>query len=231
MALRDTPSPSLTDAKKQRKRLEKDAILLNNRIQLLQIEEQRTWKKIEEMKKRQRTMEEIRRKHEEAVKLKLDSERRKEEIKQENNHKIAKLKEAIENEKKKKLETIQEYKKRAHDEVREIRDRSMREKYQMYTDYVKQNQKRSNSVKIEHKRQALRTRRNEKLREEENRQDYLRRVQQEEKLKKEIEEKVIEMEIQEMELIKKLQNTQLMQAKTLSELESAIKKKPMSALN
>jgi hypothetical protein len=40
------------EAKKQRKDIERDAQLLANRIALLKQEEMRTWKKIEETKKR-----------------------------------------------------------------------------------------------------------------------------------------------------------------------------------
>ena len=42
MSLSASPIPSLTEAKQQRKQLEQDATILNNRIKLLQIEEQRT---------------------------------------------------------------------------------------------------------------------------------------------------------------------------------------------
>ena len=231
MSISQSPTPSLSEAKRQRKQLQQDSILLNNRIKLLQIEEQRTWKKIEEMKSRQRTMEEIRRKNEETAKIKLDSEKKKESKRIENNIKISKFKEQSETDKKRNLETIFEYKKKSYAEIRELREKIMKEKYQMYAETVRINQQRSKSVRVDHKRQAVRLKKLEKYREEENKADYLRRVQEEERKKKEIEGKVIEMEILEMELIKKLQNTQLIQAKTLSELEASVRKKPMSAMS
>jgi hypothetical protein len=230
MSLFDT-CPSLTEAKKQRKKLEEDALLLNNRIKLLEIEEKRTWKKIEEIKKRQKTIDEIRKKHEEAANIKSQLQEKKESIRKENNIKIYKLKEQIKNEKKKKIEMINESRRKNHHEIRDLREKNMKEKYQIYVESVKTNQLRSKSVKIEHQRQAIKFKRLERSREEGNRQEYLRKVQMEEIKKKEIENKVAEMEVIEMELIKKLQNTQMIQAKTISDLEAALKKKSASALN
>lgn len=226
-----SPSPSLSEAKKQRQLVQNDATLLNNRIKLLQIEEEKTWKKIEEMKKRQKDMEELRKRNSEIAKFRQDFSIKKERNRIENSIKISRFKEELESQKKKNLETISENKKKTHAEVREIREKSMRDKYQMYFETVKQNQKRSNSVKLDHKRQTLKFRRLEQSRDELNRQDYMRRVSEEESLKRNFENKVIEMEVLEMDLIKKLQDTQIIQARTLSELEATIKNKSFSGAN
>ena len=182
------------------------------------------------MKNKQKQMEIIRKQAEETGKIKKNSEDKKIKQRIENSAKIIRFKEQLENDKKKKFDTIFEVKKKSYAEIREIRDKSMREKYQMYVETMKYNQIRSTSVKIDHKRQALRQRRLEKSREEENRQDYLKRVSQVITMKNNIENKIIEMEAVEMGLIKKLQNTQSIQAKTLSDLKSALKKKPSTAL-
>ena len=176
-------------------------------------------------------MEAMRKHQEDLARMKLNLGLRKEKQRMENNAKIIKFKEELENHKRKKFEIIYEIKKKTHAEIREVRDKSIKEKYKMYSETVRENQKRSQSVKLDHKRQALKHKRLELSKEEENRQDYLRRVMQEEAKTKEIEEHVAEMETLEMELIRKLQNTQFVQAKTLSELEAAIKKKPSSAQN
>ena len=44
------------DQRQNRKKAEEDVKLLSNRIQLLKIEEQKAWKKIEETKKKAREM-------------------------------------------------------------------------------------------------------------------------------------------------------------------------------
>ena len=55
----------LADVKKDRKQVEKDAELLANRIALLKQEEMRTWKKIEETRKRAKDVLEMKKKNEE----------------------------------------------------------------------------------------------------------------------------------------------------------------------
>lgn len=230
MSIIKSPSPSLTEAKKQRKQLENDSLILSNRIKLLQAEEQKAWKKIEEIKKRQKSIEEFRKKSEESAKLRFSIVQKKQKEREENSQKILEFKEKSERSKNKKLEIIFENKKRSHAEIREIRDRSFREKYQMYADIRMNNQKRSQSVKLEHKRQAEKLKKIGKVRDEENKQDYLKRVQKEEEVRKELEARVIDMEILEMDLIKKLQNTQYIQAKTMTELAETIKRKPQSAM-
>jgi hypothetical protein len=60
------------DAKKQRKDIERDAQLLANRIALLKQEEMKTWKKIEETKKRSNEVLTLKRKNEEKMQMKVD---------------------------------------------------------------------------------------------------------------------------------------------------------------
>jgi len=71
--LRSTGPPmiknrTLNHAKQDRVQVEKDAELLANRIALLKQEEIRTWKKIEETRKRARDVLEMKRKNEERIK-------------------------------------------------------------------------------------------------------------------------------------------------------------------
>lgn len=62
---------SLNDAKKDRMQVEKDAELLANRIALLKQEEMRTWKKIEETKKRTKDVLEMKKRNEQRLKSKM----------------------------------------------------------------------------------------------------------------------------------------------------------------
>jgi hypothetical protein len=59
---------SLIGAKQNRQQIEKDAELLANRIALLKQEEMRTWKKIEETRKRAQDVLEMKRINEERIK-------------------------------------------------------------------------------------------------------------------------------------------------------------------
>lgn len=58
---------SLAEIKKRRKDIERDAQLLANRIALLKQEEMKTWKKIEETKKRTNDISGLKKRNEEKV--------------------------------------------------------------------------------------------------------------------------------------------------------------------
>lgn len=62
---------SLADTKKRRKDIERDAQLLANRIALLKQEEMKTWKKIEETKKRTNDITNLKKRNEEKVQKKI----------------------------------------------------------------------------------------------------------------------------------------------------------------
>ena len=62
---------TLNDAKKERQQVEKDAELLANRIALLKQEEMRTWKKIEETRKRTKDVLEMKKRNEIKLKSKM----------------------------------------------------------------------------------------------------------------------------------------------------------------
>lgn len=59
-------------AKKERKDIERDAQLLANRIALLKQEEMRTWKKIEETKRRAGDVVKLKMRNDERIKQKMD---------------------------------------------------------------------------------------------------------------------------------------------------------------
>lgn len=58
---------SLAEIKKRRKDIDRDAQLLANRIALLKQEEMKTWKKIEETKKRTNDISNLKKRNEEKV--------------------------------------------------------------------------------------------------------------------------------------------------------------------
>ena len=62
---------SLAEVKKRRKDIDRDAQLLANRIALLKQEEMKTWKKIEETKKRTTDISGLKKRNEEKVQKKI----------------------------------------------------------------------------------------------------------------------------------------------------------------
>ncbi|CAG9310586.1 unnamed protein product [Blepharisma stoltei] len=215
-------SPSLLEAKKQRKQLQQDAALLSNRIKLLQMEEERTWKKIEEAKKRKNQVESSKLRNENKQKEIEKLTQIKEQIRQEAQEKIKKLKFERNSGKNKNIESIQSVRKDCYKYGREWKIYSLQQRQITDQAYREKNKQKALSVKLEERHRQVKLKKRYDKREEENKEDYLKRVKQEEEAKKQLEKHVMEMELLEMELIRKLQHTQLIQQEAISDLEKAI---------
>ena len=219
---------TLTEAKKERKQYEQDAILLSNRIKLLQLEEEKTWKKIEEAKQKKSSLELARKQKEEKLKIKDEIFRKQEKQRELNQKKIQDLKFQIEKSKNKNIRSAEEARKKIAAEIKEMRNQSLQQKSKIYEEIGKENQKRSSSIKVERIKKSIRLKKLEESKQAQAKVDYMNRVAEEVESKNKLALKVSEMEALEIELIKKLQNTQNMQQKVVSELES-YSKKPLTA--
>ena len=80
----DYKKQSLAEVKKKRKDIERDAQLLANRIALLKQEEMKTWKKIEETKKRTSEIQTLKIRNEEKIQKKIEDVHVQEESKKQN---------------------------------------------------------------------------------------------------------------------------------------------------
>lgn len=211
---------TLTEAKKERKQYEQDAVLLNNRIKLLQMEEAKTWKQIEETKRKTGILENARKRNDEKQRARDELIKYQEKRREENQKKIQELKLQIEISMKKNKQSVEESKKNAYNEIKMMRDHNLRQLMSDNEQLYKNNQKRSTSVKVEHIKNSLRIKKAEKSKQNQAKADYYQKVNEEIQLKSQLEVKVSEMEALEAALIKKLQNTQSIQQKANSDLES-----------
>ena len=109
-----------------------------------------------------------------------------------------------------------------------MRNQSLQQKSKIYEEIGKETQKRSSSIKVERIKKSIRLKKLEESKQAQAKVDYMNRVAEEVESKNKLALKVSEMEALEIELIKKLQNTQNMQQKVVSELES-YSKKPLTA--
>ncbi len=185
---------SLSDAKKDRKRYEQDAELLSNRIRLLQIEEQKTWKQIERAQKQKEELDRARKMKEYKFKFKQEIMKNYQKNLELNQLKVKEIKEKIE---KGRLEThnsIQQSRKQAYVEVKSIRDQSLEKKYKMYEENRLENKKRSASVKVDHIKQSIRAKRLQQVKSAQAKDDYMKRIQEEIKMKQELQDKIGKME-------------------------------------
>ena len=98
-------------AQKERKDIERDAQLLANRIALLKQEEMKTWKKIEETKKRAGDVVRLKQKNNEKVQEKMQKQQINQMRDMEARNRIARMRDERENEKKKIKDAIMLHKK------------------------------------------------------------------------------------------------------------------------
>ncbi|CAG9322720.1 unnamed protein product [Blepharisma stoltei] len=213
---------SLIDAIKARKQMERDAQLLANRIKLLQQEEVKTWKKIEETRKRTKEIMTKKRHQENEQKQKsghLSERERAMSEKRQTNHMIREerrkefenLKDSIQ------IAKIEEAKKTRME--RNLNDRRKREHLESIRE---ENEMRKNAVKASKEKGKEKINHLKAKKYEEFKQDYKKRIEIEDIEKQNTEKEVMSMELLEMELIKRLQNTQQIQQQVTQDLEQAI---------
>lgn len=222
---------NLTNAQYTRKQAEIESQKLQNRIKLLQLEEKKAQRKIQETKKRVSSIDESRVRNEVHYQEKLRHKQEKNRQFKEANDRINKFRQDSHASKGASQRQLMEKRK---SDVRMIRNSSVMND-RVKTDMIKQNELRN-------KMKAMSVRKFEadghqkvttflQSREAQNRQDYEMRVIQQESKTRGIEDEVMRMEQIEMELIKKLQYTQTLQQKTFDDLETALLRSKQSPRN
>lgn len=218
---------TLFEAKRERQQCEQDFVLLSNRIKLLQLEEEKSRKYIEESKKKKLLLEKAQQRSMEKTKFKEELQNSFEKQRKIKQKWIQDLKLQITKNKNSSLKNVEKAKKKAYIEMRNQRDQSLIEKYQILNDIIKKNKERSLSVREEHIKFSMKAKRLDEIRESHNKSEYIKRLNDELCVKTRLKSKVSEMETLESELIKRLQNTQNIQLKAFSDLHN-LKRKPLS---
>lgn len=217
---------TLTEARRERKGYEQDAVLLQNRLNFLQGEESKTWIQIKKTQRMQTLVSEAR---------KLKSEQRKkqsqalcifEKQRIENQQKIQQLKENIQRNKLVSRQNLQNCKKQAYFEVRNLKEENFERKMKNEADMLKDNKKRSSSVKVDRIKMSIRKHNQQELKQVQFKEDYLNRIYEEVQKQHSLQQKISELEQQETDLIKKLQNTQSIHHHIVQEFEKLNPKAP-----
>jgi hypothetical protein len=215
-------STSLVEAQRARKQMERDALLLANRIKLLQQEEAKTWKKIEETKTKAKEILDIKKAQEERAMLKEEIKKKKDEELEKQRENYNKLRQERRKGKEELKETI----------LKSRRDNAINRKMERYESIQKkneasemmkqENETRKQMVKQQKEIGTHRIIQHHNQKREDFKSNYTKRIEDEEKLRQEHEKKLLDMELFEMELIKKLQNTQSIQKKAFQDLQEAL---------
>lgn len=212
----------LLKAKLARKQAEADAQLLANRIALLQQEEAKAWKKIQQTKIRATEILSLREENEKRQQTRAEYQFKEGEYSRQAQEQRFYSKQK---DKAMRQKTQNEIIKKRQYEVKSIR-RQRRE-----NEIEKQRQKQADQERARYNREVVRahedklrsdkTKKEEQLRSQ-NANEYKRRVDQETDKTHEKEIEVSAMEQQEIELIQRLQNAQLLQKEAYEQLENAL---------
>lgn len=217
-------SRSLVEAQRARKQMERDALMLSNRIKLLHQEEVKTWKKIEETKGKAKEILETKKACEERAIKKEEFRRRKDEELEKQRENYNKLREDRKKGKEELKETIMQSRREYASTRKTERLDNFKRKNETHELIKQDNEVRKQAVKAQKDMGTHKILKHHHRRKEDFKSHYVQRVEDEEMLRKEHEKKLLDMEMFEMELIKRLQNTQSIQKKAYQDLEEALNK-------
>lgn len=196
--------------------------MLANRIALLKQEEMRTWKKIEETKKRAQDVMRLKQKNNERVAKKIEYYQEKEYEKKMLVEQNMRMRLMNQQEKEKIIQAIKESK---ADEAAQAKLKAQQDKarLQQHMQHITQkNIYKKQAIQMEEQiaKQKIEEQRRRKI--QETRMLIQQQIEKELESIAKTEQQVMQMEMLEMELIKKLQTTQAIQKQAYMELEAAI---------
>jgi len=217
-----TQQNNLLSIQRARKQIESDAQLLANRIALLKQEELKSWKKIEETKKKAKEVYMLKKKNEERM-------AEKQRIMDKKNANIANAQQGSvefrrqkEKEKEDMLSNIYNSKHKTFMNQKKQSQKNDLKKKNFENKVIETNQAKSMKIKEQESLVLLKKKEMEAEKLLQNRLNYEKKCSEEEGLKRKKEQEVLAMEKLEMELIKRLQHTQSLQKAAYEELESAL---------
>lgn len=224
----NTGRGKLLKAKMMRKQAESDAQLLANRIALLQQEEAKAWKKIQQTKTRANEIMKLR--DENDMKTSMKSQRYQQSDAQ---TRVAQEQKLIQKQRAKanRDKAIQDKQVRSReevDQVKELRRRNLAEKEEQRKLQLRQAKASAEQVRLQHKKALEMKEQKRRDQERANQAAYEGRVKDEERACQMTELEVQVMEREEMELIQRLQNAQFLQKQAYDELEGALSGSPSS---
>ena len=209
-------------AKKERQDVERDAQLLANRIALLKQEEMKTWKKIEDTKKRAGEVMKLKQRNNMKYTEKLERMQYEQMVSQQNKARIQQIRKERQLEKTKVQQTILMSKAEETRQLKLKAQQDQQRKAQQLEYIQRMNQERKNRIKFDEDRAKQKGDEIRRRKIMETRKDIARQIEEENRIIATKEQEVMQMELLEMELIKKLQNTQAIQKQAYMDLESAI---------
>ena len=182
----------------------------------------RTWKKIEETRKRASEVKSLKAKNEERYQKHLEHVRRQSEYQRGKQRQLYELKKTRESEKEQIFKAIERSKR---DDARhaKLQAKNFEAKRRDYLDRIRgENQMKTRIIREQERYAAMRLQERKHKKFEDSQRHYDSRVEDEERARHQKELEVQQMELMEMDLIKRLQHTQAIQKSAYSEFEEAL---------
>lgn len=215
-------SSSLAEAKRIRQQIQRDAQLLENRIKLLTKEEEKVWKRIEDTHNHTKKVNDAYERHAQKMKAQAEFRLMQAQRMQEAKESINRLKSERSKDRQQRFNSVMQSKLQAAHEVREMKANGKQYKSYYRDQLSSENMRRTSTIKQDLATGYNRMNAFHEQRLKEAREQYSRKIEDEDKQKEETQARILSMEALESELISRLQNTQQLQQKAYSELEKAL---------
>jgi len=219
----DKQVPSLSEVKKERLQLERDKQLLANRIKLLQQEEEKAWKNIQNIRQKTNNIINSKKTNEQKHSQKFHNKFSKERALSEQRQKYNDLKKQRWLARGQVLQSVFKKKRQLASEVRSQKRVNNFEKQELQHELSLYNKGKTRMVQTD-RQNGLKKVHNFQLNKIQEVNETFRKKQLEEEHKSmyETQRKLLEMETLELELIDKLQNTQRVHQKVSTDLRNSV---------
>eukprot|EP00347_Sterkiella_histriomuscorum_P014562 403360405 len=220
----DLENPDLTynQAKKIRNQVEKDVELLRNRVRMLQLEEDRAMKKINETRKKTQQILDLKRKNDEKFqKQVMDEQKNQGNLRTNQSSNFEKRQKQLNDVKQKQME-VQHSKKQEAEQMKLNIRQQQQLKNQLEYDQQMQNQEKKNHLKAQKEQAQYKI--NEYMMDKHSkaREETRKKMDTEKKQIKDFEMEAQQLELYEAELLRKLQETQQREKMAFNKLETAM---------
>lgn len=219
---------SLAALTRSRKQVDSDAQLLSNRIKLLQLEEQKTLKKIQETRHKAQAIYQAQRRERAQVHLSEQLQAQKQRVVSQKHARILQFRDGLKLQRHKSLEALVQRKRRQALTVKSqlVSDRQKQSALQVRLQEV--NLARVKGIQQDRQEAHMRIKSQQSRKLEHIKEGYNEQWAAEERRMRAREQAVVDMELVEMELIERLKMTQLMQQEADKELDTVLSKQPRS---
>jgi hypothetical protein len=228
MEVTDSRTASLAELTRSRKQIDSDAQLLSNRIKLLQLEAQKTLKKVEETRRKALVIRQIKRRERAQLHISDQLRVQREQLVSQKHERNAQLREDLKLQHHKSLEALMQRKRRQAMAVKTQLLSDRQKKSFIHIRLQEVNFARVKGIQQDRQEAQIRVKSHQIKKRVHLKGNYYERMEEEDRRMKEREQAVVEMELVEMELIERLKTTQRMQKTADEELQSAFSRHPRS---